>query len=96
MGRTKILSLDMGLIKSLSAPSGSTDEPNPKIERMKKIVRIAMETELTQRQRDCINMRFFEGKKVEEIADILCVRPTTVYKHLKLALRKLKECGKYL
>ena len=79
MGRTKILSLDMGLIKSLSASSRSTDEPNPKIERMKKIVRIAMETELTQRQRDCINMRFFEGKKVEEIADILCIRPATVF-----------------
>lgn len=69
---------------------------NPKIERMKKILYIGIETELTQRQKDCLTMRFLESKKVKEIADILCIRPTTVYKHIKMALKILKKCGKYL
>lgn len=72
------------------------DCDNPKIQRMKKIMYIGIQTELTQRQKDCLTMRFFESKKVKEIADILCIRPTTVYKHIKMGLKTLKKCGKYL
>lgn len=72
------------------------DESNPKIERMKKIVHIAVSSELTDRQRDCLTMRFFDKKSVKEIAEVLGIRPTTVYKHLRKAIQTLKECAKYL
>lgn len=69
---------------------------NPKIERMKKILYIGLETELTQRQYDCIQYRYLDKKSVKEIADLLNIKPTTVYKHIKKALKTLRKCGKYL
>lgn len=64
--------------------------------RMKKLIHICMEDELTDRQKDCLTMRVYQNMSVEDIAAKLGIRPTTVYKHIKKAKEALKKCRKYL
>lgn len=64
--------------------------------RMKKLIHICMEDELTDRQKDCLTMRVYQKMSVEDIAAELGIRPTTVYKHIKKAKEALKKCEKYL
>ena len=63
---------------------------------MKKLIAISIDTELTDRQKDCLTMRVYQGISVEDIAAELGIRPTTVYKHIKKAKEALKKCVKYL
>ena len=65
-------------------------------DRMKKLIAIGIDTELTDRQKDCLTMRVCQGMSVEDIAAELGIRPTTVYKHIKKAKEALKKCRKYL
>ena len=69
---------------------------NLKIKRMKQIVKVAIENELTDRQKECITMKYFENMKVKDIAVRMDIKPTTVYKHLKTAMRVFKKCALYL
>lgn len=64
--------------------------------RMKKLIHICMEDELTDRQKDCLTMRVYQNMSVEDIAAKLGIRPTTVYKHITKAKEALKKCVKYL
>ena len=64
--------------------------------RMKKLIAISIDTELTDRQKDCLTMRVYQGISVEDIAAKLGIRPTTVYKHITKAKAALKKCVKYL
>ncbi len=64
--------------------------------RMRKLLMAGIENELTQRQRDCMQMYYFEKLDIADIASQLHIRPTTVYKHLKLAKRALRKCAAYL
>ncbi len=64
--------------------------------RMKRILKLAMENELTQRQKDCINMKFYSGMKVCEIADRLNIKTATVYKHIRKGIEAMKHCSIYL
>ena len=63
---------------------------------MKKLIAIGIDTELTDRQKDCLTMRVYQKMSVEDIAAELGIRPTTVYKHIKKAKEALKKCRKYL
>ncbi len=64
--------------------------------RMKRILKLAMENELTDRQKVCINMKFYLGMKVGEIADKLDIKPATVYKHIRKGIAVMKHCAIYL
>jgi len=64
--------------------------------RMKKLIVISIDTELTDRQKDCLTMRVYQKMSVEDIAAELGIRPTTVYKHINKAITALKKCVKYL
>ncbi len=64
--------------------------------RMEQLLDIAMRVELTERQKTCIRLYFFENQKVCDIAAALHIRPTTVYKHLKVARMALRKCANYL
>ncbi len=57
--------------------------------RMLRALRRAMEGELTERQRDCIRLRYMEGKSVNEIARQLGITAGTASKHLKKARNRL-------
>ncbi len=61
-----------------------------------RILRNAMKNELTDRQRVCVEKFYIDGQDVPSIAKDLGIRPTTVYKHLKLARIALKKCNDYL
>ena len=71
------------------------DTGDPKHQRMKELLKAAIRLELTDRQKACIRMYYFEKMPVSDIANLLKIKPTTVYKHLKLARRSLKKCREY-
>lgn len=63
--------------------------------RMRGTLKRAMEGELTERQRDCLRLRYFEQKSVQEVAEIIGVTPPTVSKHLKKARERLRRVMEY-
>lgn len=87
-------------VKNIFYDPNYDDEPldrkDPKIKRLKELVRVFIDTELTKRQKACLTMWFFEGKSAEKIADALGIKPTTVYKHIREAKKKIKKCWNYL
>jgi RNA polymerase sigma factor (sigma-70 family) len=57
--------------------------------RMLHVLRRAMEGELTERQRECVQLRYLNGKSVNEVAAELGVTASTASKHLKKARKRL-------
>ncbi len=64
--------------------------------RMEQLLHIAMQTEMTEKQKVCVELYYFQKMKVCDIAGQLSIRPTTVYKHLKKARASLSKCLPYL
>ncbi len=64
--------------------------------RMSRFIKRALDTELTERRRQCITAYYIEGRRVDEIARELGIRPTTVYKHIKEARSRLKSKAGYV
>ena len=79
-----------------SSYAATREEKSMRIRRMEKILHTAVCSELTDRQKQCIELYYFQKLPVCEIASRLSVRPTTVYKHLNVARSILKKCAKYL
>ena len=94
--RIRKLSFDTQIDERVSAGRYFSGGENELRGRMKKLMGIAIKNELTERQRECIRMYYYENKKVCEIAEYTGIRPTTVYKHLKLGRNALKKCTAYL
>lgn len=98
--KTKIYSLDEYSINNASVAAYFSEIncncSDPKRKRMSRLIKIAFKNELTQRQRDCITLYYTKNKKVTEIAEIMSIKPTTVYKHLHSAIRALKKVVPYL
>ena len=93
--RTKTLRFDDSLeFEYTSLTNGDTNER--KRTRALKILNAAINNELTGRQKTCIMRYYYDGIKVNEIAQELNIKPTTVYKHLKTARTALKKCRVYL
>lgn len=93
----KKLSFTKELMDYYSFVSAQRGKSNNEIKnRMKKLIAISIDTELTDRQKDCLTMRVYQGLSAEDIAAELGIRPTTVYKHIKKAKAALKKCVKYL
>jgi len=63
--------------------------------RMLRMLRCAMEGELTERQRECVRLRYLEGKSVNEVAAELGVTAGTASKHLKKARNRLGTVMSY-
>jgi RNA polymerase sigma factor (sigma-70 family) len=87
MRRKSTLSLD--LFGDRLNVSQFEEENNGERERMLRALRRAMEGELTERQRECVRLRYFDGKSVNEVADAIGVTPPTASKHLKKARARL-------
>lgn len=81
---------------SLSMFLHGQEQSDPQKARMQKILKTALKIELTERQRKCITLYYIKNKKVCEIADILSIKPTTVYKHLRVGMNALKKSTAYL
>ncbi len=65
------------------------------IGKMKTMLSKALEMELTNRQRECVIMYYYENKKMHEIATTLDLDKSTVSRHIKVATQKLKSIAKY-
>lgn len=63
------------------------------IRRMIKFLVNAMDKVLTPSQNTCITMVFFDGKKQKEVAEILGLSRSTVSRHIKAGLQKLKDAS---
>ncbi len=93
----KNLSFTNELMTYYSCVSSQGGGDNSSIrDRMKKLIAVVIDTELTGRQKDCLTMRVYQKMSVEDIAAKLGIRPTTVYKHITKAKAALKKCVKYL
>lgn len=92
--RKKKLSLDVdGMIGEHAAYanfcSGATNAEKHK--KMLKFIDQIIENELTPRQQDCMRFYYGENMKVEDIAELMQLRPTTVYKHISKARQAIKK-----
>ena len=95
--KVQVLSGTQELLDYYSCISSKMGRNNSNIRnRMKKLIAISIDTELTDRQKDCLTMRVYQKMSVEDIAAELGIRLTTVYKHIKKAKEALKKCRKYL
>ncbi len=95
---TKKLSLCDGIEEAAAFYSYSMpkERKTERRKRMESLLKRAVKYELTERQKNCITYYYFERRTVEEIAQLMGIKPTTVYKHLKAARHALKKCIIYL
>lgn len=64
-------------------------------QRIVRMLSKAIEGELTQRQRDCVHLHYYEGKTVSEVASELKIGVPTASKHLKKARIRLADVLRY-
>lgn len=61
------------------------------IQKMKRMLKVAMEFSLTDRQREVVQMYYFERMKVVEVAEELYISRQAVYRILRDSRLKLKR-----
>lgn len=70
-------------------------EADGEYRKMLRALHAAMEGELTQRQRECIQLRYFKQMRVNEIAELLGLTPGTVSVHIKKGRERLGKVMRY-
>lgn len=73
----------------------SSGDNNKRVERMKKALLKAIDTELTDRQRQIVIEYYYNGLNVTRIAEIYGISKSTVSRHLSRARERLKTSLKY-
>ena len=76
----------------LRSQAGTNDEA---LDRLKKNLAAVIRDELTPKQQDALQMYYFEGLRVTDIAIRLKVNRSTVYRNLMRAQRNLVKYLKY-
>jgi len=61
----------------------------------KAVLQAALELELTDRQRDCVRLYFYEGLTEEETGRRLGITKSTVCRHLQKAKKRLGKAVSY-
>ncbi|HCA72236.1 MAG TPA: hypothetical protein DEP27_07005 [Ruminococcaceae bacterium] len=89
--RHRILSYDL-LPQELGTPQ--PDQTDYRYAAMCRALHLAIQQELTQRQRICIEKRL-AGEKVKDIAADLGVASPTITQHVKRGVRRLKHALQY-
>ena len=64
--------------------------------RMVRVIQRAVDGELTDRQRECVRLYYYEGRKMAEVAVILGIQTPAVSRHLKKARSRLENVLCYL
>ena len=62
-----------------------------RISQMKKLLHSTINISLTNRQKQVFEMYYIDGKKMPEIADILGVNKSSVYRALKGSIKKIEK-----
>lgn len=68
---------------------------NDKRNRMKEVLHKAIYNELTDKQRMCLLLHYYEGMKMKDIALKLGLQNSTVSRHIASATKKLKNIAQY-
>lgn len=93
--KTKLISL-CGWEETIADP-GRSEQPGNRAEllRTQKLLRLAIEQELTARQRECVRLYFFDRLTEEQIGRRPGVGKSTVCRHLQKAKLRLKRALSY-
>ena len=59
------------------------------------VLKVIIDNELTECEKTVITMHYFENKKISQIANELCVNPSTVTRTVFRAERKIEKFMKY-
>ena len=93
----KVYSLDSQLeaiyMQSLYA---QREDNRSDIKKMHAMVSKAMLYTLTERQRQCLTMYYFEKRKIPEIAEKLGLHKSTVSRHIKAAGKNLQKLRSFV
>ncbi len=65
------------------------------VNKMKKIMKKAINYELTPKQRYCLCEHYLKGRSMKSIAAELNLNPSTVTRHIHNALSRLQRVAKY-
>ena len=66
-----------------------------KIDEMKKVMKRAINYELTPKQRYCLCEYYLKGRSMKSIAAELGLNPSTVTRHIQNALSRLQRVARY-
>ena len=85
---THLIRDDLYTLDSYMTESSANSE---KIQMMKKMMSMAMEMSLTDRQREVVQLYYLDGKKVPEITEILQISRQSVHRLLRVSKKKLEK-----
>lgn len=91
--RHKVLSLDF--MREPAAPEQDPEEGHERRERISRALKTAIAQELTDRQRSCVTLYYFEKKSQPEISRELGIGVPSVSKNLKRARKNLERVLRY-
>lgn len=90
--RKKILSMTNELDNYLSMIKyQSKDSNSDKLNEYKNGLRKIIDNELTEKQRFCFYHHFYKNQSVKEISNTLGIVEATVYKHIRSAMKIIKN-----
>ena len=70
-------------------------EDDPDYRKMLRMLSRLTEEELTDRQRQCVQLYYFEGQKMRDVARLLGIQSSTVSRHLKKARSRMGQVLRY-
>ncbi len=70
-------------------------EGKPQHQEMLRVLRRALQEELTPRQQECVRLYYFEGMTMQQASRFLGIGTPAVSKHLKKARRRLGRVMSY-
>ncbi len=71
------------------------DDNNSKRSHLRKVLMKAIDTELTEKQRECVIEYYLNNRQMKDIARDMRVNPSTVTRHIKRAEEKLRHIAEY-
>ena len=89
----EVLEFDRSILKMLQ--TDEAEDNGERLKRLKRAMRDVIKNELTPRQREVINMRFFDGLSGNEIAGKLGLDHSTVSRTLARARKNVYDRLKY-
>lgn len=92
--RTRKLSLEQ-MQRTLELDSVPGQDNRRALERASRLLKTAMEQELTPRQRECVQLYFFQQLTMEEVGRQLGIGKATVCRHLQKSKRRLGRVLSY-
>ncbi len=92
--RTRKVALDKIPALMLAQPGpGEEEARSPRVQ--PQLLRLAMEQELTPRQRECVELYFFRRLTMEEVGQELGIGKATVCRHLQKSKERLGKALRY-